>query len=298
MSCYHNPASADLEKGNYKPRLTLIRRNQQGGFSIKLKIEFSAPKLIFGNNFEELEGKDFCRVIDNLYEKLLDIGILTRREVLRRADISAIHYSKNIVLENGLTSSMLIRELGKIDLNRRLDLSHTDFRNEGHSIRYHANSYEVTFYDKIKDLQKAKISEKRAIEKDNAIQFGLFENRLGSQMEVLRMEVRLGNRNKLKSLFKKLGLDSGLTFQELFDSNLSRKILLHFWEEIRLGLNFLSTSSSKPEDLYLQIKAGNPKMKSSKLLQYTAVLQLANSVGIRGLRALLEVRLRVERGSG
>ena len=55
-----------------------------------------------------------------------------------------------------------------------LDVNQTDYRNEGHSYKWHCNSYEVVFYDKIKDLEKAKQSEKRAIEKDNAIQLHLF----------------------------------------------------------------------------------------------------------------------------
>ena len=55
-----------------------------------------------------------------------------------------------------------------------LDVNQTDYRNEGHSYKWHCNSYEIVFYDKIKDLEKAKHSDKRAIEKDNAIQLNLF----------------------------------------------------------------------------------------------------------------------------
>ena len=51
----NNPTSKDKKEGIYKPRLTLIKR----GIRFILKIEFSVPKLIFGNNIDELEDNDF-----------------------------------------------------------------------------------------------------------------------------------------------------------------------------------------------------------------------------------------------
>ena len=62
----------------------------------------------------------------------------------------------------------------RIDLTKRLDLSRTDYRNEGHAIRYHANSFEVIFYDKLKDLAQARKSEKRGLEQDYGVQEEIF----------------------------------------------------------------------------------------------------------------------------
>jgi len=69
---------------------------------------------------------------------------------------------------------MVMSELDRIDLTRRLDLSHTDYRNGGQAIRYHANSFEVTFYDKLKDLEKARYTEKRGMERDYGAQLDTF----------------------------------------------------------------------------------------------------------------------------
>ncbi len=55
ISCYQNPTREELKKGIYKPRLTVTKRIGKGGYSVALKMEFSAPKLLFGNNFDELE---------------------------------------------------------------------------------------------------------------------------------------------------------------------------------------------------------------------------------------------------
>ena len=51
--------------------MTIIKRGRE----IYLKIEFSAPKLLFGNNLEELEEADFDKIINKLQE------IIKEREV-------------------------------------------------------------------------------------------------------------------------------------------------------------------------------------------------------------------------
>ena len=179
FSCYQNPTKADFDAGRYLPRLTLSKRKARGGFALTLKVEFSAPKLLHGNNFDELRSRDFDRVLATLRQALASMGVRVDDDTLRAARVSAIHYSKNIALADHTSCSMVMRELDLIDLNGRLDLSHTDYRYEGHTIRYHANSFELTFYDKLRDLEKARYSEKRAIECDNRVQLGLFDGRAG-----------------------------------------------------------------------------------------------------------------------
>ncbi|MCP4395404.1 MAG: hypothetical protein GY804_14230 [Alphaproteobacteria bacterium] len=49
-----NPTKAEKEIG-YKPRITIYKTSfEYGGYKADMFIEFSAPKLVFGNNFEEL----------------------------------------------------------------------------------------------------------------------------------------------------------------------------------------------------------------------------------------------------
>src|SRR5262249_9425762 len=61
FACVQNPTKADLQGGRYLPRLTLAKRKIPSGFALTLRIEFSAPKLVFGNNFDELESCDFAK---------------------------------------------------------------------------------------------------------------------------------------------------------------------------------------------------------------------------------------------
>lgn len=293
FSCYLNPTRAEVKAGIYRPRLTLTKRKSAVGFTIVLRIEFSAPKLIFGNNFDELWSQDFDRVLVAVRKALADVGISVTEDTLRAAGVSAVHYSKNFALTDYTSCSMVMRELSKIDLPKRLDLSHTDYRNEGHAIRYHANSFEVTFYDKLKDLEQSRLSEKRAIERDNFVQQDLFAkaDQLPKQLQVLRMEVRLGNRTKIRKTMACIDAEIEPTFAAVFDIDIARRVLSHFWRDVRRALPLLEGVANKsPEDRFEVLARRNPRVRPTKLLQQLGLEALIESVGIRGARVLVERR--------
>ena len=50
--------------------------------------------------------------------------------------------------------------------------------------------------------------------------------------EVLRMEARLNNRRKIQQILRKLNIKAHLTFKGLFKTNIARKVLLHYLDEI------------------------------------------------------------------
>ena len=79
FSCYQNPTADEFKKGIYKPRLTVTKRPIKGGFQVTLRIEFSIPKLIFGNNFDEVEDNHFAPVVDSLLKSLREMGIIIFR---------------------------------------------------------------------------------------------------------------------------------------------------------------------------------------------------------------------------
>ncbi len=230
-----NPTKKELLAGIYKPRLTLsYRTNTRNTLDIVLKIELSLPKLFYGNNFQELKGKDLQPLLQKLSDTLSQMEVIVDPADLARAPVVALHYSKNIILKDGLTPYHYISKIKESNIKISLDLNQTDYRNEGHSFKWHCNSYEVVFYDKIKDLEKANQSEKRAVEKDNTIQLELFSKlRKKKKLEVLRMEIRLNKRAKMKQLFTKLGIKSDLSLKSLFKPKLSKKVLLHYLDEIK-----------------------------------------------------------------
>lgn len=288
FSCIQNPTKGELKKGIYKPRLTVTKRMVKGSFEIVLKIEFSTPKLLFGNNFDEIKENNFEKIIKLLHEKLKDMGVIVTENILMEAPVSSVHYSKNIPLTDYSTPYAILKEISKINLNQKLDLNQTDFRNDGHCLKFHSNYFEIVFYDKLKDLNKAKMSGKRAVEEDNLIQLDLF-NKKPKPFEVLRMEVRINSRTKLKRTFKEINAQNDLSFHSIFIERLSQRVLLHFFSMIENSTSLLSINTKNISEFLSEIKILNPKIKIRKLLQLLGFKSAIEEMGIRGFREFIKI---------
>ncbi len=101
-----NPSKAEKETGKYFPRLTGYKR--QFSQEANVRMEFSVPKLLYLNNLEEMEDKDFPKVIEALQDRLRTMGVLVTKEVLKNASVSSVNFSKNLVFKDGSTVSNLI----------------------------------------------------------------------------------------------------------------------------------------------------------------------------------------------
>lgn len=285
-----NPTKNELKMGNYKPRLTLTNRfNHTGNRELTMKIELSIPKLLYGNNFDELTNDDFGQSIELLHKKLAGMGVSTSLDCLSNAPVSAIHYSKNIPLKEGITPRYLINKIKQSNNKLFLDTNQSDYRNEGYSFKLHTNSYEVMFYDKIKDIKNAKLSEKRAIEKENTIQLNLFDKpHISKYFEVIRMEVRLNKRQKIKQLFRLLNIDSELTYKNLYSETISKNILIHYLDEIeRNRLPLLDTEKKSVVNFLSDLVITNPGLSLKKIIRLFGIRQIFAEVPMRELRVIL-----------
>lgn len=285
-----NPTKKELLAGIYKPRLTLsYRTNTRNTLDIVLKVELSLPKLLYSNNFQELKKKDLEPLLQKLSDTLGQMEVIVDPADLARAPIVAVHYSKNISLTDGSTPYHYINMIKESNIKMSLDTNQTDYRNEGHSFKWHCNSYEVVFYDKIKDLEKAKQSEKRSIEKDNTIQLELFSKlRKKKKLEVLRMEVRLNKRAKMKQLFAKLGIKSDLSLKSLFKAASSKKVLLHYIDELESKRTPLfDYKASNDKALLAALILNNPKLSSKRIMQIFGLSKALEAMNARELKSML-----------
>lgn len=283
-----NHTNRELALGIYKPRLTIAQRHYGLSNGPMLRIEVSLPKLLFGNNFDELRYKDFNPVIGKLIESLASMGVIITHDALAQAAVSSIHYGKNIKLTDGSTPYHYIKKIQESSAPWFLDTNKTDFRNDGHSFKWHCNSYEVVFYDKIRDLEKAKQSSKRALEKDSALQLHLLNKFISrKKLEYLRMEVRLNKRQKMKQLFAKLGIKADLTFKKLFKPNFAKKILLHYIDELeRKRPALLDYKPANDRALLADLIFNNPKASPKLIMQIFGIKKAAQTMNIRELSLL------------
>lgn len=282
-----NPSRADKASGLYFPRLTFYSR-QYGQQSIK--IEFSVPKLIFNNNLEELSGSDFDTVVDLLQDRLKRMGVRVFKEVLVSAPVTTVHFSKNIELTEGYTSTYVISELQKIDLRKSFDFARARYINNGQSLCAHTKAHELVIYDKIADLAKTK---KRAIDKDQTVsQRSLFKSLETAEkpLEVLRIEVRLCNKRKINSIFKKLDLPENPTFKDVFRQEIGMSVVAHYWESIIKGNQLaLFTINQSAKDLLKEMCRGDPSIKPKQAIYQVGLMVLAkDGEGLRELRSILD----------
>ena len=284
----YNPTKADIDKYGYLPRLTVYKVVREGGFPIFLKVEFSIPKLLYSNNFDEVEESDFGEICWKLKQALYNMKVQVNDiKILSNGDVSTVHYSKNIILTDYSTPYSILKEVSKANINKLLDVNQTDFRNGGHAFKYHSNDFEVIFYDKLSDLKQAKKSEKRTIEKDNYIQLGLFDKlKTKEAFEVLRIEVRLGSRRKIKQRLNKYSIEGKeLIFNDLFSKQISQALLVSTVKEIEAARpKILKTDATSNEDLLDQLQLNNPQISYRKLLTYTGLKNSIDEMGTRKFR--------------
>lgn len=233
----------------YKPKVFLI--NNFG--KLELILEFSIPKLMFGNNLEEVCGADYELVILKIISTLWEMGIEVRHALdVKEARISQIHFGKNFIMTDILNPRTMINLLAKNDPHFKTDVSTKFYKNGGQLVSFYSKSQNILFYDKMAEIKQGiRVGAKRSIEKDGKYSTNHLCEYGGHA--ILRMEVRLNGKGKIIGILKNqdntktlmLGVSKSgkiterLTFQDVFDDELSKKILTTYLEQIRANLKIV-----------------------------------------------------------
>lgn len=281
-----NPSASYNRMGKYMPRLTFFKRPSKYGAVYQLAVEFSAPKMLFLNNFDELVESDFEELLTILQDKIQELlGFKFLKQVLAKSDVGTWHPSKNIVFIDFTSCQMILNIISKLDISHVYDLQKTDFR-DGHVVHIHCNSMDIAFYDKMADLRKSKTSPKRAIEKDSTLQLNLLalleEYR---PIDVFRYEVRLVGKASIKRAFPEL---KEWTFENLFKKQLCQNILIKHWEKVTSSINLLSLDTKEPIELLQNYLIDNPEVGPQAALAAIASLLIIRQDGVTTLRGTLD----------
>lgn len=283
-----NPSVGYANMGKYMPRLTMFKRPSKSGPVYQLAVEFSAPKMLFNNNFDELTDKDYEPLLADLQEKLYE---LTKHRFfkgqLAQSSLGAWHASKNIVFLDYTSCQTVLNAISKVDISRVYDWQKTDFR-DGHELHIHCNSLDIAFYDKMADLRKSKQSEKRALENDNRMQLSLLDSLAEYKpLEVLRYEVRLVGTKAIKRAFPEL---TTYTLETLFKQKLCQNLLLNHWQKITKSVDLLALDVKQPYELLQNYITENPDARPQTALAAVAGLLIVSQAGAVKLRNILEAR--------
>lgn len=259
---FKNVSTLSKKTGLYYPKICNYKSLY--GKSANVKLEFSVSKLIFQNNLDECSDKDFELVISTLHKRLFELGLCVNYIFLENALVCNIHYSKNIILEDGYTSNYVISELRKIDVRKNLDLASVKYMNDGRSLYLHSSTYQFVIYDKASEMNKK------------------------TNEEILRLEVRLLKTKKIKDTLHKLELDLTPTLKNLFSYEISKAVVNNYWETLISTKNTsLFLIEKEPADILRHIYFFYPKITLNKALSLLSC-HLLSSTGMRELRSLAE----------
>lgn len=276
---YRNATKKEMDSCEYVPRFTLYDRFGKRD----LRIEFSAPKLIFGNNLTELTNSDFDKIINKLYTFLFANRLcFISKSALANAEVSAIHFSKNIELDYGLYPQMFLKELSKCNVSKKLEINQVDFRNGGKLLKYRCNYCEYAFYDKLADL---KGNAKKSDEVDKYIQptlFSFIEKSITKQ--ILRFEVRLNKKTKIKQVLESVGVEVNLSFNKIFDSEIAKKVLIDSYDSITKGYLPILDTNTEVEKYISDFALNNPRASINKLAMSFGYSILLKTLGTGGFR--------------
>jgi len=282
-----NPTAKEKADGNYMPRLTLIKAVRRGGVPITLNIEFSAPKVVFNDNFNEITEDDFDYLCVQLRRKLYNIGIvLTGPNTLNDALVSTIHYSKNITLTDYSTAHGVIADLSKCNYTTRKKSDGQKYRNNGEAMHFYSSKWGLCIYDKLKEHTKSKVSEKGLLEKDYYCQMSLFdESPLASPFEMVRIEARYIGRRQIKTSLNDAGIQvDSLTFRDLFRESIAKAMLQYEINKLRETYPVISLSDKTAPALLTELSIQNPRTQIGTIMEAVAYKTLMETTGSRDVR--------------
>ena len=250
-----------------------------------LRIECSVPKLLFGNNLEELGDGDTKRFVRTMQKLLWSMGVEVEEEAIWRANVSKLHVGINVQLDSGMTCPDAMRELGRTLKNANWDRSRTDYLNEGMAVKYHTNSREVTFYDKLADVARAKRSPKRAIDR---LSGGLgIPAGLPSGAQVLRMECRFNTPAAVKAALKRVGLpNTDPRLVDVFSEDVSMKLLMDELKNFEDTLGGAALCERTAADLFSKHLGEGKKLHAA--IKAVGLQVLEREVGLTGIRTALK----------
>lgn len=261
----------------YFPKVFL----HKNGRSESLRLEFSAPKILYGNNLEEMSQKNFPEMISRLQLTLFKMGLYLSKEALSRSNVCAIHIGKNIRLSAGYTASFVIKELSKLNISKRFDLNKTDFRNAGEGFQIYTKQHSIVFYDKSLEI----LSDEKVVK--DLTQKGVFRQKTD---QILRLEIRLCRARKIKGIYGVLGLKYGdFLDTNCLDHNLL-EILKHYWKTIIFSKNeFLFTRSVCTENNLTSLLRKLPNLKPKEAIYLIGLQSIAVSENsMREIRHLFD----------
>lgn len=283
--CHYRPLlEKEKQSGEYFPKVKLLEVARPGGIQQLLYVTFSAPKLVFGNNFNELENHHLELVCERLSQRLRDMGIFVSPKTLQSADVRQIHYSKNFLLL-GQPIEEVFGILRRARPPRKKGYRYerySSYTGGGQSVYIYTKQHGLCFYDK-----KAESRKNKGI--PNELYVDAWQ--LPKDIDVLRIESRCSNPMNIRKTLAWAGLSvpKSLTLEALFNSDISQAVLLKEFEVFRHYLPPLKYTGSL-FSIVKSIKTHNTALTLADIVNASLLTKLVDELGNKeDARALLGI---------
>ncbi len=281
---------SDKRLGVYAPKLTFCKRIVRGGFRYTLYVEFSAPKIFFGNNFEELVDDDLDTLCSKLSGLLKESGVNLSVNELRHCTVRAIHYGKNIVLTDGVLPDYILQHLRNANLSLKCREYKTTYSDDGIAIHNATNLRAFCAYDKKRELMSARQTEKGRFEDDSWCQMSILDDLNG--IEILRLELRLEAKKAIRAELDahEITIPNGLLLVDLFSTEIAQKLLLAQIADMECRILPILENESELIQFIEQVSMLNPRIHSDTIVWATTMKILSDKgKSMREIRQLFRV---------
>ena len=295
ISTLFNPGKSIAKNTIYTPTYIGEKYLVNGEANFCLGIELSLPKLLFGNNVEELAPgeESLSKILNCLSAAILrDIGMKYSSDELLRSEVVKLHVGKNFIFDDPGAPTFIIDTLYKSRADRICDNSKVKYENLGSAFKMHTNNKEAIYYDKKKDLEKSFRSLKRAIDQtttdeakkeDSPIDQLLSDNSSG----ILRLEVRLNKRRLIRQAFPSIGND--LSFKNVYLNAPVMQYLKLQWAKATENISMVRLGKTDVCTSFEAVAANGAYSNSLRdSLAVAAAIQIINEHGLNYLRSIAE----------
>ena len=135
-----------MEDGIYRPKINLVC-DYYG--KKQIYVEFSAPKLLYGNNLTELKESDCADVVTRLVLVLGDLGIRIFRKDIENAISKKLHLSKNFIVPENTTCADAIN-IFKTAKYPHMELEEIE---KDKCIKFYSDDFAIVIYDKVGEMK-------------------------------------------------------------------------------------------------------------------------------------------------
>ncbi|MDD2785909.1 MAG: hypothetical protein PHS79_03385 [Patescibacteria group bacterium] len=218
--------------GSYLPRVVFLRYPVRltRKLKIELRVEFSVPKLLYGDSINEFVDTDFARLCDKLIDVLSsNFGLCVSSDQLANARLVRLDFCKNFLLP--VTADLFFSHAKVFVFKTRCHNRDYKYAGNGSQLIWETKKTTLTLYDKSEEVRaqddpEAMISLGRVM-KD------------GSCAGLVRLEARF-NGVKIKEILRHYGISEPITLKSVCNQDLARAILTDQLLEV-VGMKSLSS---------------------------------------------------------